>query len=103
MPHQYWHPGHKLLNNLDESVRSGYRVAKYLIQNDVYDGSRFYDVFGDKELHLFGYEPLLKSSMLRLFFWHLLTETFDMPIFEELDGGSCQTFLLTLEANTLSL
>ena len=86
----------KLLKNLNESKKSGFRVAKYLVQNDIYDGSRFQDEFEDKKLDHFGYETMLKSFYLRVIFLHLLIDTFGSPNFEKLGGGTLTLCLLDL-------
>ena len=87
----------QILQRLEEGKKSGYRIAKYLIQNDVVcNKGRFHNSFGNNFIHLFGYAPILKSFFLRILFLQLLITTLDTPMYDQLTDGTLTLCLLDM-------
>ena len=94
----------KLLQRLEYGKKSGYCVAKYLIQNHICDeGGRFDKRFGNQKISRFGYKPILKRFYLRVFFFHLLVETFGTPIYDILNEGVLTLCLLDMMKKVFSV
>ena len=86
----------QILQRLEEGKKSGYRIAKYLIQNDICSKGRFHKWFGNNFIHLFGYAPILPSFFLRILFLRLLITTFDTKMYDQLSDGTLTLCLLVM-------
>ena len=87
-----------LLTGMDNSIKQGYRVAKYLLQ--LVHGKRCSfscaHVYNKFDENLYGCKPLTRSYHLRCVFLHLLIHIHDTDYAEQLKGGTLALCLLDI-------
>ena len=94
-------PENTILTKLDQGVKQGFRVVKYLIQllhdnehNEYTKPSLCLTHHIDEALY--GFKPKMKSYLLRCLLMELLIQTHNTPCAEQLKGGTLALCLLDI-------